>query len=100
MWREGLFDREAFQECGVAEALIGGEEREVLWLFPAEDEGGGELEGVGCAELMDAEEADGAGADFIGWNDLGPMNGQFVEMTVGPEFEITGQFTGAFAPCQ
>ncbi len=35
-------------------------------LFAAEDDGGGELEGVGVAELMDAEETDGAGSDFVG----------------------------------
>ena len=80
--------------------MVGGEERKMFWLFAAEDESCSELEGVGCAELMDAEEADGAGADFIGWNNLGPMNGQFVEMTAGPEFQIAKQFTGAFAPCQ
>ena len=74
----GLFDREAFEVGRVAEALVGGEEREVLGLLAAEDEGGGELEGVGGTERMDAEETDGAGADFVGRGDFGPVGGQLV----------------------
>ena len=46
-------------------------------MFAAEDESGSELEGVGGAELMDAEEADGTGADFIGGKNLGPLLGNF-----------------------
>lgn len=87
----------AFERCGVSEALVGGEEREMLRLFAAEDEGGGELEGVGGAERVDAEEADGAGADFGGWCDFGPVGGELVEVTAGAEFGVGGQFTRAFA---
>jgi len=72
------------------EALVGRKEWEVLRLFAAEDESGSELESVGCAELMHAEEADGTGADFIGWGHFGPMRGQFVKVTAGAEFRFTG----------
>ena len=74
----GLFDGEAFEVGCVAEALVGGEERQVLGLLAAEDEGGGELEGVGGTERMDAEETDGAGADFGSRVDFGPVGGQLV----------------------
>ena len=57
--------------------MVGGEEWEVLRLLAAEDEGGGELEGVGGAERMDAEETDGAGADFDGRGDFGPLRNNF-----------------------
>ena len=92
-----LFDAKAFERRGIPEALVGGEEREMLGLFSAEDEGGCELEGVGGAELMDAEETDSAGADFVGGRDFGPVGGQFVEVTAGAEFGVEGQFTRAFA---
>ena len=85
-----LFDGKAFKGCGVAEALIGGEEREMLRLFPAKDESGGELEGVGRAELMDAEETDGTGADFIVGNDLGPLLGNFDKSLPCRIFDVRG----------
>ena len=74
----GLFDGKSFEVGGVAEALVGSEEREVLGLLAAEDEGGGELEGVGGTERVDPEETDGAGADFVGRGNFGPVGGQLV----------------------
>ncbi len=74
----GLFDREAFEVGRVAEALVRGEECEVLGLLAAEDEGGRELQAIGGTKGVDPEETDGAGADFVGRGDFGPVGGQLV----------------------
>ena len=72
----------------------------MLWLFPAEDECGRELEGVGCAQLMDAEKADGAGADFFGWNDLGPLLSDFSQALPCRMFDVRGQLAVALTANQ
>jgi hypothetical protein len=95
-----LFDGEAFEVGSVAEALVGGEEREVLGLLAAEDEGGGELEGVGGTERMDAEETDGAGADFGSRGDFGPLLGHFMQAFPCRMFDVRWQLTIALAADQ
>lgn len=72
----------------------------MLGLFSAEDEGGGELESVGGTERVDAEEAHGAGADFGGWNDLGPLIGDFMQALPCRMFDVCWQLTGALATDQ
>ena len=96
----GLFDGKSFEVGGVAEALVGSEEREVLGLLAAEDEGGGELEGVGGTERMDAEETDGAGADFGSRGDFGPLLGHFMQALPCRMFDVRWQLTTALATDQ
>ena len=62
----------------------------MLGLLAAEDEGGGQLECIGGTERMDTEKTYGAGADFVGRSDFGPMSGQFVEVAAGAEFWFRG----------
>lgn len=88
-----LLDREAFEGGSGPEALVGGEEREMLGLLAAEDEGGGELESVCSAQWVDTEETDGAGADFVGRGDFGPLHGDFRQAFAGCGFLRSGQLS-------
>ena len=96
----GLFDREAFEVGRVAEALVRGEECEVLGLLAAEDEGGRELQGIGGTKGMDPEETDGAGADFGSRGDFGPLLGHFMQALPCRMFDVRWQLTIALAADQ
>ena len=69
----------------------------MLGLFAAEDESGGELEGVRGAKWVDAEEADGTGADFVGRRDFGPLHGDFGQAFAGCGFIGYGQLSISLA---
>ena len=60
--------RETLGRCGGAQALIGRQKGQVLGFFPAKNERCRELEGIRRPQRMNAQQAEGAVADFDSWS--------------------------------